>query len=201
MKMFNKILMGSEDNVNLLKTGVFYNEDDEKAAVEDGAFVSICDLETHDLYNGDLVANDPNHTLFKNPLKDFNARKITAYNADEPIYGFVDVVEVSHADVMGVTYRIGDKIAGIGVEKGATTRVRMLEVGDEFYLGDENFDDAESITINESYAIPEAGKTTMKVVGAIDKTQFCIKIEDVRDLIMGQAYEGSKLYRCRVVNK
>ena len=93
MKIFNKILMGSEFDVNLLKTGVFYDSEDKQVAVEDGAFVTIGDLENHDLYTG---------------MKDFNARKITAYDEDEPIYGFIDVVEVSHADVMGVQYRIGD---------------------------------------------------------------------------------------------
>lgn len=206
MKMFNKILMASEDAVNRLKTGVFYDDSDELAAVEDGAFVSIGDLVDHDLYNGkfDLAINYAGMTPAPgtpiNPmgaLKDFNARKITAYKADEPIYGFVDVVDVSHADVMGVTYRIGDKIAGIGVEKGMTTRVRVCEIGDEFYLGDENFDTEPTVG---QYAVPEVGKTTMKVQGTIDNSQFCIKIEDTRPLIMGQANEGSILYRCRVVH-
>ena len=41
-------------------------------------------------------------------MKDLNARNCVAYDAEAPIFGFVDYVGVSHADVMGVNYRIGD---------------------------------------------------------------------------------------------
>ncbi len=86
-------LMTSEFDVSKLKAGVFYDSNDAQAEVEDGALVSILGLEDHDLYTG---------------MKDFNARKITAFDSTAPIYGFVDYVGVSHANVMGVTYRVGD---------------------------------------------------------------------------------------------
>ena len=41
-------------------------------------------------------------------MKDINTRKITAPKAVTDKVVFVDYVGVSQADVMGVTYRIGD---------------------------------------------------------------------------------------------
>jgi len=175
--------MESEHDVNLLKDGYFQTNNAD-AAVEDGALVSIKALRAHDLYAG---------------MKDFNARNCTAYDADAPIFGFVDYVGVSHADVMGVNYRIGDKIAGVYPMAGEGARVRMVKVGDEFYLGNENFDANPAVG---KFAICEAGKTTLKVVDAAGAAgaKLIVEIEDTRDLIMGQVNEGSKLYRCRVIS-
>lgn len=180
MKLFNKIIMASEEENHMLKDGYFV-EDGVEAPVEDGALVSIKELRDHDLY--------PN-------MKDLNARVITAYDENAPIYGVVDYVGVSHANVMGVTYRIGDKTAGCYPEAGEGTRVRILALADEFYLGDENFDADPAVG---KFAVPEAGKTTWKVVDDFADEGLCVEIEDERDLITGQVNEGSKLYRCRVV--
>lgn len=189
MKMFNKILMASEFDVNRLKDGYFTKTVEgvkSDAAVEDGAFVSIKGLRAHDLYAG---------------MKDLNAREITAYDANEPIFGFVDYVGVSHADVMGVKYRIGDKIAGVYPTAGEGTRVRIPELADEFYLCDENFDSANQPDLtSKKYAVPEAGKTTLKAVSSKPASGFYVEVEDIRDLIMGQVNEGSKMYRCRVMS-
>lgn len=181
MKMFNKIIMASEDHNYLLKDG-YFQIDGVDTEVEDGALVSIKEPRAHDLYVG---------------MKDLNARNCTAFDAEAPIYGIVDYVGVSHADVMGVQYRIGDKIAGVFPMAGEGTRVRMVVKGDEFYLGDENFDTEPTIG---KFAVPEAGKTTFKVQDSAATTGLCIEIEDDRDLIMGQVNEGSKLYRCRVIS-
>lgn len=173
--------MGSEFDVNLLKAGVFYAED-EVAEVEDGAVVSIKQPLDHDLYVG---------------MKDLNARKITAFDAAAPIYGVVDYVGVSHADVMGVMYRVGDKTAGTFPAAGEKTRVRMLELGDEFWLGNENFDAEPEIG---KFAAPADGETTWALADEAAEEGLCIEIEDAKDLIMGQVNEGSKLYRCRVIS-
>lgn len=180
MKMFNKILMGSEFNENLLKTGVFF-DGDEEAAVEDGAVVSVKGLMDHDLYTG---------------LKDFNARKITAFDADAPIFGFIDYVGVSEADVMGVTYRVGDKTAGLAPAAGDRVRVRIPVIGDEFYLGDENFDGTPEVG---KFAAPAAGETTLAVANAAAASGLCVEIEDTKTLITGQV-NGGTLYRCRVIS-
>lgn len=182
MKMFNKIIMGSEFDVHQLKTGVFHDADGNLADVEDGALVSIKEPMAHDLY-----AN----------VKDLNARKITAFDEEAPIYGFVDYVGVSHADVMGVNFRVGNKIAGVYPAAGESTRVRMLNIGDEFWLGDKNFEGTPDLT--NKYAVPAAGKTTLALAADKAAEGLCIEIEDNKDLIMGQVNEGSKLYRCRVI--
>ena len=180
MKMFNKIIMQSEFDVSKLKDGYFQAEGVD-AVVEDGALVSVKEPRAHDLY-----AN----------MKDLNARNCVAYDANAPIFGFVDYVGVSHADVLGVNYRIGDKIAGVYPSAGEGTRIRIPCLGDEFYLGNENFSGAVAVG---KFAVPEAGKTTMKIADS-KAAGFCIAIEDERDLIMGQVNEGSKLYRCRVIS-
>ena len=182
MKMFNKIIMASEFDVNKLKAGVFHDAEGKVAAVEDGALVSIKEPMAHDLY-----AN----------LKDLNARKITAYDENAPIFGVIDYVGVSHADVMGVNYRIGDKIAGVYPAAGERTRVRMMDLGDEFYLGDKNFEGEVAVG---KFAVPAAGKTTWAVADSRPEKGLCVEIEDLKDLIMGQVNEGSKLYRCRVIS-
>lgn len=185
MKMFNKIIMASESEDNKLKTGVFGVEDGDtftEAPVEDGAVVSIKGRYDHDLYRG---------------LKDLNARKITAFDANAPIYGVVDYVGVSQADVEGVVYRIGDKIAGLGVPAGERTRVRMLELGDEFYLCEGNFDGTPD---EGKYAYPVNGKTTWKVDAAPANSGLCIVIEEPRQLIMGQVNADSIMHACRVIS-
>ena len=173
-------IMQSEFDVSKLKDGYFQAEGVD-AVVEDGALVSVKEPRAHDLY-----AN----------MKDLNARNCVAYDAEAPIFGFVDYVGVSHADVLGVNYRIGDKIAGVYPSAGEGTRIRIPCLGDEFYLGNENFNGTPAVG---KFAVPEAGKTTMKIADA-KAAGFCIAIEDERDLIMGQVNEGSKLYRCRVIS-
>lgn len=92
MKIFQKIQMASEDVKSYLHTGVFYSSS-QPAPVDDGACVVVGALMDHDVY--------PN-------TKDINVRQITAPAATTDVVSIVDYVGVSQADVMGVTYRIGD---------------------------------------------------------------------------------------------
>ena len=94
MQLFQKVQMASEDVKSYLGTGVFYKENKE-APIHDGAVVVMGDLVDHDAYAG---------------MKDINTRKITAPKAVTDKVVFVDYVGVSQADVMGVTYRIGDSV-------------------------------------------------------------------------------------------
>jgi len=183
MKMFNKINMASEYVGSLLKTCYFQTgATPADAPVEDGAIVSIKDIRAHDVYSG---------------VYDLNARNCTAFDEDEPVYGIVDYVGVSHADVMGVNYKIGEKTAGCFPVAGESTRVRIPAVGDEFYLGNENFDGAPAAG---KFAAPADGETTWAVSGTAAQSGLCIAIEDTRPLITGQVNEGSTLYRCRVIS-
>lgn len=185
MKMFNKILMESEFSANLLKDGYFVDGDGNDAEVYDGAIVSIKGLRDHDLYTG---------------MKDLNAREITAYDEDYPIYGIVDYVGVSHGDVLGVNYRVGDKIPGTYPVAGEGTRVRIPAVGDEFYVAGDNFDDEDFDPDVGKFGIPDDGSTLFVVTDSAPEAGFCVEIEDTKPLIMGQVNEGTILYRCRVLS-
>jgi len=177
--------MASEGEVNLLKD-CYFQASNVDAAVEDGAVVSIKGLRAHDLYTTE---------------KDLNARIATAYDEDYPIWGVVDYVGTSHASVMGVNYRVGDKLAGVHPEAGENTRVRILHEGDEFYLGNENFTGGQGAVapaVNK-FAAPANGLTTWTVANTAPTSGPYVVIEDTRTLIMGQVNEGSTLYRCRVM--
>lgn len=185
MKMFSKIIMGSEFNEALLKDGYFQASATD-AEVEDGALVSLDAPRAHDLYDD---------------MKDLNAWNVVAYDTDKEIHGIVDYVGVDDAIGQGLNaknnYRVSDMLAGIHPVAGENTRIRLLQVGDEFYLGNENF--ASAPTIGE-FAKGVTGATTFTPASEIDKTVVCLKVLDERDLIVGQVNEGSKLYRCVVVN-
>ena len=93
---------------------------------------------------------------------------------------------------------LSTQIAGVFPVAGERTRVRMLEIGDEFYLGDENFSGTPDLT--NKYAVPANGSTVWTIASARPEKGLCVEIEDNKDLIMGQVNEGSKLYRCRVIS-
>lgn len=180
MKIFQKIQMASEDVKSYLKTGVFY-ADNVEAPIHDGALVHVGDPVEHDLYGA---------------MKDLNARKIEAVtSATDKLMGFVDYVGVSQADVMGVTYRIGDKTAGLSAIAGERVRVRVPQLHDEFWLGVDNFDSEPAIG---DFALPTVGDTIL-TVGDETTEGLCLKIEDIKTLITGQVNDGS-LFRCRVVS-
>lgn len=180
MKIFQKIQMASEDVKSLLKTGVFYAEGVE-AVTHDGALVHIGDPVDHDLYSS---------------MKDLNARKIEAVtSATDKLMGFVDYVGVSQADVMGVTYRIGDKTAGVAPIAGERIRVRVPALHDEFWLGADNFKSEPSVG---DFVVPTVGDTVL-TVGSETSDGLCLKVEDTKTLITGQVNDGT-LYRCRVVS-
>lgn len=173
MKLFEKILMASEDVKSYLVSGVCETE------LHDGALVKIGDLVDHEVYAG---------------LKDMNTRHIEAY-AGQGRYGFVDYVGVSEADAMGVKYRVGDKTAGMPVPAGKHTRVRVPQIGDEFFLGDGNFDT--EVGAN-GYAI--AGSNGLLTpAAAATKDGLCIKIEFETNKIVGAVNDGKK-YFCTVLS-
>lgn len=92
MQVFQKNLMASEDVKSYLGTGVYKNSG-EFAAIHDGAVVTVGALVDHDAY--------PN-------MKDVNTRELAQPTAITDKVVFVDYVGVSSAEVMGVTYRVGD---------------------------------------------------------------------------------------------
>lgn len=173
MKLFEKILMASEDVKSYLVSGVCENE------LFDGALVKIGDLIDHEVYAG---------------LKDMNTREIEAYAAGAKRFGFVDYVGVSEAETMGVKYRIGDKTAGLPVPAGKHTRVRIPQIGDEFFLGEDNFDGPVG---ENGFAIP--GADGLMTPNASEAEGLCLKIEFETNKIVGAVNEGKK-YFCTVLS-
>lgn len=92
MYLFQKIIMASEDTQSYVRSGRFY-DGDEVAEVQDGSFVVMGDSVEHEVYTG---------------TPDLNVRKLTAPDAVTDNVVVVDYVGVSHADVVGVRYRVGD---------------------------------------------------------------------------------------------
>lgn len=173
MKLFEKILMASEDVKSYLVSGKCEDE------LFDGAVVKIGDLVDHEVYKG---------------LKDMNTRTIeVGYEAGKR-YGIVDYAGVSESDVVGVNYKgLSIKVAGLPVPAGQLTRVRVPQVGDEFFLGDDNFDAAPTAG---SVYIPQATGT---FAAGAEGNGFAIKVEYETDKIMGQVNDGKK-YFCTVLS-
>lgn len=173
MKLFEKILMASEDVKSYLVSGKCEKE------LFDGAVVKVGDLVDHDVYKG---------------LKDMNTRTIEAGYEAGKRYGIVDYVGVSESDVVGVNYKgLSIKVAGLPVPAGALTRVRVPQIGDEFFLGDENFTSAP--TAGSVYVPDTDGRFKAGAEGA----GFAVKVEYETNKIMGQVND-SKKYFCTVLS-
>ena len=182
MQMINKIQMASEDVKSYLHTGVFYNNGGAPADVGDGAIVVVGELLDHDVYPG---------------TKDMNKRKITAPTANTDKVAIVDYVGVSEADVMGVNYRVGDKIYGLYPKAGQATRVRDLILGDEFFLLTGNFTSAPTVG---QYAEVTANSTLLTPVATPTEGVTAVRIEYSKNLVTGQVDAADTLqYHCTVV--
>lgn len=177
MKLFEKILMASEDVKSYLVSGV-NNTDTE---IPDGSLVEIGDLVDHDVYTG---------------LKDYNDRDITLAGATPTgMYGIVDYVNVEEVKVGNRIFKVGALTAGLPVPQGGRTRVRMLKLHDEFFLGDDNFN---AEIGDKGYAIPAAnGEFAPSATAAT--SGLCLKIEFGTNKITGQINDGMK-YFCTVVS-
>ena len=179
MKIFQKNLMASEDVKSFLGTGVFY-DGDTTAEIHDGAAVVVGDVENHSVYA---------------KLKDVNVRKITAPTAATDKVAIVDYVNRSEGEIMGNTYREGIQTAGLVAPAGKQVRYRILQVGDSFYLGTDNF---EGTPAEGKYAVPTANDTVWTIVDDKATEGTCLKIETTKALTEG-AVNTDTLYFCSVV--
>lgn len=172
MQNFEKILMASEDVKAYLVSGVCETE------LFDGAVVKIGDLVDHEVYAG---------------LKDMNTRSIEAGYEAGKRYGIVDYVGVSEGEIAGVMYREGIQTAGLSVPAGRATRVRIPQIGDEFFLSDGNFSEAPSAG---SVYVPAADG---RFEAGSEGSGFAIKVEFETNKIVGQVND-SKKYFCTVMS-
>ena len=178
MATFAKIKMVSEDVTAYDITGKF-TSNSQLAEVEDGAFVVVGDLMKSTVYSG----------------KDYNVFEIKAPAAATDEIAVVDIADVSKGDVRGEAWRVGIRTDGLVAEAGQPVRVRILNKYDRFFISDAGFKSAPEVG---KFATIEAGNT--KLVPADTKTdgQFNVKIEAVKDFVLGQTVAG-KMYYCRVL--
>lgn len=175
MKFIEKILMASEDVKSYLVSGVCKDKE-----LADGSLVEIGDLIDHEVYKG---------------LKDMNTREIKPYAGTGRV-GIVDYVGVSGGEIMNVWYSEGVKTCGLPVPAGKHTRVRCPKLGDEFFLGEDNF---ESAPTAGQYAVAGSdGQWAPAAAAADDK--LCVKVEFGKDKIIGVKNEGKKFY-CTVIHE
>lgn len=177
MKFIEKILMASEDVKSYLVSGVCKDKE-----LADGSLVEIGDLIDHEVYKG---------------LKDMNTREIKPYTSTSTgRIGIVDYVGVSKGEIMGVVYSEGVKTCGLPCPAGTHTRVRCPKLGDEFYLGKDNFESAPTVG---QFAVAGAdGQWAPAASAATDK--LCVKVEFGKDKIIGVKNEGKKFY-CTVIHE
>lgn len=180
MYIFQKVNMASEDVQAYTRSGRFY-DGEETAETQDGAVVVIGDLVEHEVYTG---------------TKDLNVFKISAPTAVTDSIALVDYVGVSRADVVGVSYNIGDKTWGYPVPKDWNTRIRIPVKYDQFYIGADNF--VSEPTVGE-YATVTPNDIRLTPVATPTAGQFCVKIEQSQNIITGMVNNGLK-YLCTVVS-
>lgn len=177
MKLFEKILMASEDVQSYLVSGINNTENE----IPDGSIVTIGDLVDHEVYAG---------------LKDYNTREIApAGAAPTGRIGIVDYVNVEQVKMGNRLFRIGELTSGLPVPVGGHTRVRVPVVGDEFFLGEDNFTGEVG---DNGFAIPAANGQWAPAATAAT-SGLCVKIEFATNKIMGQVNDGLKYY-CTVLS-
>lgn len=178
MATFAKIKMVSEDVTAYDITGKFMSNS-QLAEVEDGAFVVVGDLMKSTVYSG----------------KDYNVFEIKAPAAATDEVAVVDIADVSKGDVRGEAWRVGIRTDGLIAEAGQPVRVRILKKYDRFFLSDTGFKSAPTVG---KFATIEANSTKLVPAGAETAGQFNVKIEAVKDFVLGQTVAG-KMYYCRVL--
>ena len=161
MKLFEKILMASEDVKSYLVSGKCENE------LFDGAVVKVGDLVDHDVYKG---------------LKDMNTRTIEAGYEAGKRYGIVDYVDAK-TKVLASDAKLTE----------LSNKVTVTQIGDEFFLGDENF--TATPTAGSVYVPDTDGRFKAGAEGA----GFAVKVEYETNKIMGQVND-SKKYFCTVLS-
>lgn len=185
MKLFQKVLMASEDVQAYVRSGKYFDSADDSSGKEqpisDGACVTT----------GKLVANDAYPSVV-----DFNVRKLLPVAAQTDKVVFVDYVGVSEVDVVGVKYRVGDKTYGYDAPAGTVVRYRQVMPGDMFWLGADNFVSAPSVG---QFAAPTVGDTRLTPAASEVEGATNVKIEAVQDIITGMVNDGQK-FLCTVVS-
>jgi len=183
IKAFFKANMTSESDQSKVQTGRFYDNTNTAAVCAHGDLVVIGTLDAHKWDNYAIT--------------DMNVRKLTHPAAITDRVAIVDFDGTPFATNGELFYGIGYRTIGQPPKAGETTKVRVFEIGDTFYLADGNF---AAPPVLEEYAAPTAGAGTWTPAAAQVAGATNIRIEPItRPLTVGTVDEGT-WYLCTVVS-
>jgi hypothetical protein len=174
-KLFSCGIMTSESVQSYVLSG--------KAAIDldDGAFVVV----------GDYAEG----TVYGEHDKDQNVHVLTAPAAVTDTVAVVDYAGISEGVIAGNTYKMGYKLYDLKVPAGTATRVRKLDLGDKFYLGNDNFVSAPTAG---QFATLTAAATVLTPAASKPASGFAVKINRIDSLTTGTKANGSRI-ECEVV--
>ena len=169
-KLFSVSIMTSEDVQSYVISGK------SNTALINGAFVVV----------GDYAEG----TVYGEHDKALNVHTLTVPTALTDKVAVVDYDGVSQGVISGNVYKMGVKLYDLTAQANEVVRVRRLDLGDKFYLGDENF---ESEPTAGQYAKLTANKVTLTPAAAAPETGFAVKIISVEALTTGTRENGKKI--------
>ena len=147
--------------------------------IKDGSLIVLGDIVT------DTVYADQEYDTYKGDYP--------AAVTDEVV--IADYAGISHGDIAGNTYRVGNKLYDLTIKAGEIFRVRRLALHDKFWLGADNF--VGSPVVGQ-YAIATAGSGDHTVQASIAESGYCVKIIASKGLTAGMQDAGM-IYLCEVV--
>lgn len=107
----------------------------------------------------------------------------------------VDYAGISEGTISGNVYKMGNKLFGLTVPIGTSTRVRRFALHDKFWLGDGNFSAAPTVG---QYGIATASAFTHAPSASLPASGYAVKILTSKSLTAGMTSQGT-LYLCEVV--
>ena len=170
-KLFSVGIMASESVQSYVISGR------ASAALDNGAFVVV----------GDYITG----TVYDATAKDQNVHTLTVPAAVTDKVAVVDFDDISQGTISGNVYKIGVKLYDLTVPANTNTRVRVLDIGDKFYLGDGNFVSAPTAG---QYAALTASDTRLTPAATQPVSGFAVKILAVEGLTTGTRENGKRVY-------
>lgn len=141
---------------------------------------------------GELAAD----TTYSNTGKEYDTYVATAPAAVTDEVAICDYAGISEGEILGNTYRIGNKLYDLTVPAGVPFRVRRLALHDKFWLGNSNF--ASTPTVGKYATATASAHTYTPAADLTGHTGFAIKVLLNIDLTAGMKSKGT-LYLCEVV--
>ena len=179
--IFNSGAMRSDSVFSMNRSVYYVDAQNNGVACPNGAFLTITGIKQFDTYGA--AKNALSNDIVKAP----------AAVTDSVVVA--DLCMFSSGTIAGEVYRLGEKQYDLAMPAGEPVRVRELELGDRFWLGDGNF---EGTPEEGKYAVLTAGKVTLTPADNNDAEGFTVQIIRIDSLTTGQRANGSKIL-CEVI--